>query len=177
MEAPPVADARRHSEGGSSGSGLVRAAAQKKQKTKVPEPPSEEAEDFSEDSQGCPVNLHKLDLKIIHDFGEWTGQVKEIFKQNATFGDLGRHLWEVFNVMPTPLGNFLRSFCCANPSPKRVIRCHNMETSCPYPLRVLTPRSLESPQRTLTGSEWWLLQLTSTTVLGGQSLCARPSRE
>eukprot|EP00438_Fugacium_kawagutii_P013115 Skav209586 [mRNA] locus=scaffold1607:39438:42899:+ [translate_table: standard] len=64
----------------------------------------------SEDEVGCPVNLCKLNLAVAKDLNEWADQVKLLFGKSPTFGDLGRYLGELAASLPTPLGNFIRSF-------------------------------------------------------------------
>eukprot|EP00438_Fugacium_kawagutii_P012793 Skav211673 [mRNA] locus=scaffold216:126980:131499:+ [translate_table: standard] len=81
--------------------------------TVVPEIPSQ----LSEDMEGCPVNLFKVDFDIASTLGEWTGHVKEIFKAGGTFGDLGRHLLSIASSLPTALGNFVRSYCAIAAQP------------------------------------------------------------
>eukprot|EP00438_Fugacium_kawagutii_P016768 Skav231119 [mRNA] locus=scaffold7:90570:104623:- [translate_table: standard] len=80
-----------------------------------PEVPSQ----LSEDMEGTPVNLFKVDFDIARTLSEWTGHVKEIFKHGGTFADLGRQLLSIASSLPTALGNFVRSYCAiaAQPSP------------------------------------------------------------
>ena len=78
-----------------------------------PEVPSE----LSDDAEGCPPNLLKLNLRLAENLSDWSGYVRDLFKVRATFTDLGRHLLELLSTMPTPLGNFVRSYCLtAQPS-------------------------------------------------------------
>eukprot|EP00435_Cladocopium_sp_Y103_P054322 s280_g17.t1 len=72
-----------------------------------PEVPSE----LSEDLNGCPVNLLRIDMRLADNVLEWTEQVRELFRLQVTFGDLGRYLMGLISTMPTPLGNFMRSYC------------------------------------------------------------------
>ena len=74
-----------------------------------PEVPS----DLSEDPNGCPVNLRQINMRLTEDLAEWSSQVKDVFKLRMSFTDLGRHLLGLMSTMPTPLGNFTRSFCLA----------------------------------------------------------------
>lgn len=52
-------------------------------------------------------------MRLTEDLAEWSSQVKDLFKLRVTFTDLGRHLLGLISTMPTPLGNFTRSFCLA----------------------------------------------------------------
>eukprot|EP00438_Fugacium_kawagutii_P035175 Skav225826 [mRNA] locus=scaffold2516:55037:59475:- [translate_table: standard] len=91
------------------------AAVQPKSKAMAPEP--DEVADLSEDMEGCPTNLFRLDFDTAKDLAGWTSHVREIFKSGCTFGDLGRHLLSISSSMPTALGNFVRSYCAvAQPS-------------------------------------------------------------
>jgi len=74
-----------------------------------PEVPS----DLSENPDGCPVNLRQINMRLTEDLAEWSSPVKDLFKLRVTFTDLGRHLLGLISTMPTPLGNFTRSFCLA----------------------------------------------------------------
>eukprot|EP00435_Cladocopium_sp_Y103_P042108 s410_g11.t1 len=69
--------------------------------------------DLSEETDGCPVNLLKLDLHCAENLTDWSNHVKDVFKLRSTFTDLGRHLLQLMSTMPTPLGNFVRSYCLA----------------------------------------------------------------
>ena len=73
--------------------------------------------ELSDVAEGCPPNLLKLNLRLAESLGDWSGYVRDLFKIRATFTDLGRHLLELMSTMPTPLGNFVRSYCLtAQPS-------------------------------------------------------------
>eukprot|EP00438_Fugacium_kawagutii_P020465 Skav206770 [mRNA] locus=scaffold167:518352:522925:+ [translate_table: standard] len=73
--------------------------------------------DLSEDERVFTSNLHRIDVKVAENLKEWTEMVKQVFKENATFGDLGRHLWSLASSLPTALGNFVRTYCStAQPS-------------------------------------------------------------
>ena len=74
-------------------------------------------EHLSDDPDCCPVNLIGLKVEIPRNLGEWSLQIKEVFKLRSTFADLGRHLWTTMGTLPTPLGNFVRSFCSAAQPP------------------------------------------------------------
>ena len=43
--------------------------------------------------------------------------VRELYKQTPTFEDLGKHLYALMLMSPTPLGNFVRSYCTAAQPP------------------------------------------------------------
>ena len=68
---------------------------------------------LEEDPNGCNVNLLNLEVTIPDSIMDWTEQVKNIFKVRSTFSDLGRHLACVLSTLPTPFGNFVRSYCLA----------------------------------------------------------------
>eukprot|EP00435_Cladocopium_sp_Y103_P054971 s63_g18.t1 len=72
---------------------------------------------LSDVAEGCPVNLMKLDVRVADDLHDWASYVKDVFKLRSTFTDLGRHLLGLISSMPTPLGNFVRSFCLAAQPP------------------------------------------------------------
>lgn len=42
---------------------------------------------LSEDEGACPVNLMKLNVEVPKTLSDWTTNVREVFKANATFGD------------------------------------------------------------------------------------------
>ena len=69
--------------------------------------------DLSEIPDGCPVNLLRLDLRVADNLSDWAHYVRDVFKLRSTFTDLGRHLLGLMASMPTPLGNFVRSYCLA----------------------------------------------------------------
>eukprot|EP00435_Cladocopium_sp_Y103_P044009 s914_g12.t1 len=73
--------------------------------------------ELSEDPDGCPVNLMKLEVRIADDIHDWANCVRDVFKLRPTFTDLGRHLLGLISAMPTPLGNFVRSYCLAAQPP------------------------------------------------------------
>ena len=73
--------------------------------------------DLSDDPDGCPSNLLNLDLAVAKTLSEWTEHVKAVFKVRSTFADLGRHLMSIAQTMPTPFGNFVRSYCLAAQPP------------------------------------------------------------
>lgn len=73
--------------------------------------------ELSERSDGCPVNLLKLEVRVADDLQDWASHVKDLFKLRATFADLGRHLLGLMSSMPSPLGNFVRSHCLAAQPP------------------------------------------------------------
>lgn len=75
-----------HAVGGSAGSG----AKKRKPSPRGDDTTSEPAGAASEDSEGCEVNLHRLDLSIAQTLPEWSNLVKEVFKASPTMGDLGR---------------------------------------------------------------------------------------
>ena len=52
-----------------------------------PEVPSE----LSDDAEGCPPNLLKLNLRLADNLSNWSGYVRDLFKVRATFTDLGLH--------------------------------------------------------------------------------------
>ena len=74
-------------------------------------------EDLMDNLKGCPPNLHNLDVDECETIREWSLMVRELFKQNATFEDLGKHLYALMLMSPTPLGNFVRSYCMAAQPP------------------------------------------------------------
>eukprot|EP00435_Cladocopium_sp_Y103_P045303 s1779_g13.t1 len=73
--------------------------------------------DLSECLDGCPVNLTGLNMRLSENLQDWSGFVREIFKVKGTFSELGRQLLGALSTMPTPLGNFVRSFCLAAQPP------------------------------------------------------------
>ena len=75
-------------------------------------------EHLSDAPDACPINLVNLDVAVANSLAEWSDQIKDIFKVRSTFADLGRHLWKVMGTLPTPLGNFVRSFCSAAQPPQ-----------------------------------------------------------
>eukprot|EP00438_Fugacium_kawagutii_P025579 Skav215575 [mRNA] locus=scaffold2748:77089:83434:- [translate_table: standard] len=83
--------------------------------------------ELTEEEDVTPVNLHKLRIEVPRTPQEWCENVKQVFKANATFGDLGRHLWSLMETLPTSLGNFIRGYCStAQPStPNEVGRGSN----------------------------------------------------
>lgn len=86
--------------------------------------PPEVPSDLSDIAEGCPPNLLKLNLRMPEGLGDWSAYVRDLFKVRATFTDLGRHLLELLSTMPTPLGNFVRSYClAAQPTTPGVVCC------------------------------------------------------
>eukprot|EP00435_Cladocopium_sp_Y103_P066889 s91_g29.t1 len=67
-------------------------------------------DNLSDYCEGCPVNLLRINLRNLSD---WGSRVQDILDLNTTFVDLGRHLMCLLAPMPSPLGNFVRSYCLA----------------------------------------------------------------
>lgn len=61
--------------------------------------------------RGCPPDLCKLNLAVAKDLSDWADQVKRVFSRTPTYGDLGLLLGELISSLPSPLGNFARSYC------------------------------------------------------------------
>ena len=76
------------------------------------------AEDLMDDASGCPANLHQVNVDDeCESIREWSLMVRELYKQSPTFEDLGKHLYALMLMSPTPLGNFVRSYCTAAQPP------------------------------------------------------------
>ena len=58
-------------------------------------------EELMDGLDGCPTNLHNLDVDECETIREWSLTVRELFKQNATFQDLRKHLyrWEICSIL------------------------------------------------------------------------------
>eukprot|EP00435_Cladocopium_sp_Y103_P071888 s240_g38.t1 len=54
-----------------------------------PEVPS----DLSEDMDGCPVNLLRMNLRRAESLGDWSNYIKDLFKLRSTFTDLVATCW------------------------------------------------------------------------------------
>lgn len=75
------------------------------------------AEELMGDLAGCSANLHQLDVDECETIRERSLMVRELYKQSPTFEDLGKHLYALMLMSPTPLGNFVRSYCTAAQPP------------------------------------------------------------